>query len=539
MFPGLAGLYGWSAFFYTINCEVMIMKNFFKRFSVLLCLCSLLFCGFGGLESVSADSDVLVFSKLSCPPYYGFDYITSSDSGDTWKLGLALTYSDNESPVVGLGARSFSTISGSSSDVTYLFGGYIYLASYSPFNAYRYYADGSTVKLSYPNYVHDTSTGLYYAFMGWTSTVDLNNPFISYFNCPYVDYTVSQGGDSERNSFMLPYLVNVLAGDYTGISGVDDPSTSDFDSAGDVGTLDLPSLGYLQNVKFTTLQVNDRSNVSAGDSAYDSVINSFKYIYRVKWDSTTTTGMSFVDTDNFCVQYTLQALLYDSSGNLVTSGNTDYFLNTDSDLGGDYYDNNATNVYISMTDGVVEDLRDSILSKAGLTDKEFSKYDYSWKYRVHLRPYLYSREGFFGGCFYGGWTVVKITSAEFGGTNEYTVDTGTNDDSPTINDDGELDNVVDSVDKDSTGGTGSTPDVADDTSNIDSSDNSFGIGDIDISTDDVSSITTSAKNFLSVIGNVPSIIKSLFSFLPDWCLSLVATGFALLVILIVYKLIRG
>jgi hypothetical protein len=124
------------------------------------------------------------------------------------------------------------------------------------------------------------------------------------------------------------------------------------------------------------------------------------------------------------------------------------------------------------------------------------------------------------------------------GETDTDVDSGTNEDTY-INDDGNLDNVNDHDTNSSTAGSGSDADEAEDNSSFDKPDSSINIGDLEISTDDVSSITTSAKNFLSVIGNVPSIIKSLFSFLPDWCLSLVATGFALLVILIVYKLIRG
>lgn len=47
------------------------------------------------------------------------------------------------------------------------------------------------------------------------------------------------------------------------------------------------------------------------------------------------------------------------------------------------------------------------------------------------------------------------------------------------------------------------------------------------------------EDFVSGIGDVPKIIADIFSFLPSWCLDLIGIGFALLMILIVVKFIRG
>lgn len=47
------------------------------------------------------------------------------------------------------------------------------------------------------------------------------------------------------------------------------------------------------------------------------------------------------------------------------------------------------------------------------------------------------------------------------------------------------------------------------------------------------------EKFVKGIGDVPKIIADIFSFLPPWCLEVIGIGFALLMILIIVKFIRG
>lgn len=47
------------------------------------------------------------------------------------------------------------------------------------------------------------------------------------------------------------------------------------------------------------------------------------------------------------------------------------------------------------------------------------------------------------------------------------------------------------------------------------------------------------EEFVKGIGDVPKIIADIFSFLPPWCLEVIGIGFALLMILIIVKFIRG
>lgn len=56
--------------------------------------------------------------------------------------------------------------------------------------------------------------------------------------------------------------------------------------------------------------------------------------------------------------------------------------------------------------------------------------------------------------------------------------------------------------------------------------------DTDYGTDDV-------KGLLKQVGQFPKLIKKIFSFLPSWCLTLFAFGFACMIVLLVIKTIRG
>lgn len=78
-------------------------------------------------------------------------------------------------------------------------------------------------------------------------------------------------------------------------------------------------------------------------------------------------------------------------------------------------------------------------------------------------------------------------------------------------------------------------------------------GDLDTADDDANSKPEEKENIgdsldhaiatirslIDMIRHIPEIISILFSFLPPWCLSVVALGFVALVVLIAYKLIRG
>lgn len=47
------------------------------------------------------------------------------------------------------------------------------------------------------------------------------------------------------------------------------------------------------------------------------------------------------------------------------------------------------------------------------------------------------------------------------------------------------------------------------------------------------------KDLMNMVGYIPTMIATLFSFLPSWCTTLIGVTFASMLVLIVYKLIRG
>lgn len=57
--------------------------------------------------------------------------------------------------------------------------------------------------------------------------------------------------------------------------------------------------------------------------------------------------------------------------------------------------------------------------------------------------------------------------------------------------------------------------------------------------DSVESAISVTKDMLSLLGNVPSAISKLFSFLPSWCLDYLGIVFVALGVLVIYKIARG
>ena len=50
---------------------------------------------------------------------------------------------------------------------------------------------------------------------------------------------------------------------------------------------------------------------------------------------------------------------------------------------------------------------------------------------------------------------------------------------------------------------------------------------------------TDLKSFFDMVGQIPSLIADILSFLPAWCLGFIAFGFAVFVALMIVKAVRG
>lgn len=86
-------------------------------------------------------------------------------------------------------------------------------------------------------------------------------------------------------------------------------------------------------------------------------------------------------------------------------------------------------------------------------------------------------------------------------------------------------------------GTGDTPEDA--KNNVPKAEEKQDNDDLNDSANGNNSTFDKLEQFTKGIGDVPKMIADIFSFLPSWCLEVVAFGFALLMILVVVKFIRG
>lgn len=86
-------------------------------------------------------------------------------------------------------------------------------------------------------------------------------------------------------------------------------------------------------------------------------------------------------------------------------------------------------------------------------------------------------------------------------------------------------------------GTGDTPEDA--KNNVPKAEEKQDNDDLNDSANGNNSTFDKLEQFTKGIGDVPKMIADIFSFLPSWCLDVVAIGFALLMILVVVKFIRG
>ena len=86
-------------------------------------------------------------------------------------------------------------------------------------------------------------------------------------------------------------------------------------------------------------------------------------------------------------------------------------------------------------------------------------------------------------------------------------------------------------------GTGDTPEDA--KNNVPKAEEKQDNDDLNDTDNGNNSTFDKLEQFTKGIGDVPKMIADIFSFLPSWCLEVVAIGFALLMILIVVKFIRG
>lgn len=275
-------------------------------------------------------------------------------------------------------------------------------------------------------------------------------------------------------------------------------------------------LGFLQNVTYKVGAVASKEEVRVQQYA------------NFNWSTTTSTGIDLTDPD-VDVQFMIKVQGYGTSWkgekyNLATKS-SDYMLLSD-------YSDNDYSLSMAFTgedDGTFlgkQNPYSMLLAEVGASGPVSRSMTLVSTF--YFRPVTYD-----DGWQYGGWTRVTTNYNEGDPTlnYDYEVTEGiTENGTPIIKDNltGEDDGLIPDNSHSGSGtvGNGNT---------LDEALNNATSGDPGLSGDLISNV----NSMLSMITEVPAILGTLFSFLPGWCLTLFAVGFGLIIVLIVYKLVRG
>lgn len=296
------------------------------------------------------------------------------------------------------------------------------------------------------------------------------------FQYPYTTYTHK----FELISYTLPILDTL---DDFQASLVPDPDNYVY----------FAELGYLADMDKLT-----RFSYVEGEDAFNT------QNYKFNWASITTSGIDLHNHtyDSLQIQPMVFATLhtYDDSGDLIDSRSDSYTW--------DSFDSSADGWSISFND--LKKALPSIYDMQVLLGRDHNwSVDSSYYFRL-----LAWKDGEY---YRGGWVKVKL---EFMEDDQLQVDAVA----------GDIIGGVFTVDPTSPYGPGSSTIAPIDT--IVNPDRHPQI-------DSDSGIIDSLQGVLQEVGQVPMVVAALFSFLPKWCLDLLAVSFGFMIFLLVIKTVRG
>lgn len=282
------------------------------------------------------------------------------------------------------------------------------------------------------------------------------------------------------------------------------------------------SIGYLQNVKLNLSYITPIK----GDSIFETTNYQIysDMIYNLKWNSKKTS--TNYDLSSSYVQLYAKAEYSKSEYDKVSA--TDFIELGDFEKASkgklkfsflELFEksNNCKSAYLSAFPLSSADYKNGKLQACSVTS--------NIKYKFYIRVYK--------GTDKGPWLCVSEKgshhSNEFVNSGDkvpFNVSSGDLNSDGTYKPDGNINENGNGIT-----GTGTDKDDADADTNANDK----------IQSKHDSSNTTFDKleEFVQGIGDVPKMIADIFSFLPSWCLDVVAIGFALLIVLLVVKFIRG
>lgn len=282
-------------------------------------------------------------------------------------------------------------------------------------------------------------------------------------------------------------------------------------------------IGCLDNVQMETYFTNRKEAIDADENADLSKINQDKVVV---YSSTSTTGLD-LSKGGYKVQLYGSYAWQDKSGNIKSEdkGHKTFIKDWDAQDNIKGLDRSKYKWidWKSANDKVEADKTDKA-HKPNAFEKMTTYANYQYEPIWYLRIVSQDNK-------YGAWVKLYNSSKNKG---KYTSDTVDDNDNSVSDSDGGYDKPKDTSE---ITGWGDTPEDAKD--NVQKSEETQDNKDIQDASGGSNSTFDKLEEFTKGIGDVPKMIADIFSFLPSWCLEVVAIGFALLMILIVVKFIRG
>lgn len=415
-------------------------------------------------------------------------------------------------------------------------GGYSFVIE-EVYDSYAQYRFGyvTPTKLNSPKcHFVQTSDLDNYGFVDETKSLNLytakNGVYVYYYNTVLQSPNTKESGRLGSTKSDLFYLYKYSGSSYDGYEVlskyVGEGTKSDGLIIGGSGympnTQAYSEIGCLDNVQMETYVTNKKELIDADENADLSKINQDKVIV---YSSSTTSGID-LSKGGYRVQLYGSYAWQDKSGNIKSEdkGHKTFIKDWDAQDNIKGLDRSKYKWidWKSANDKVEADKTDKA-HKPNAFEKMTTYANYQYEPIWYLRIVSQDNK-------YGAW-VKLYNSTNKGKYRSESVD----DDDNAVPDSGGGYNKP--KDTSEITGTGDTPEDA--KNNVPKAEEKQDNDDLNDSANGNNSTFDKLEQFTKGIGDVPKMIADIFSFLPSWCLEVVAIGFALLMILIVVKFIRG
>lgn len=359
--------------------------------------------------------------------------------------------------------------------------------------------------------------------IGFTSSFSFNNDTYTFLSYYVSKPSNLNGGFSDLYAIGEIDDVKHLFLDYarTGVKG--DGLQVGYGNGYVANTQSYSEIGCLDNVQMETYVTNKKELIDADENADLSKINQDKVIV---YSSSTTKGID-LSKGGYRVQLYGSYAWQDKSGNIKSEdkGHKTFIKDWDAQDNIKGLDRSKYRWidWKSANDKVEADKTDKA-HKPNVFEKMTTYANYQYEPIWYLR--IVSRDN-----KYGAWVKLYNSSTKKG---KYTSETVDDNDKSVSDSDGGYSKPKDTSE---ITGTGDTPEDA--KNNVQKTEEKQDNKDIQDASGGSNSTFDKLEEFTKGIGDVPKMIADIFSFLPSWCLEVVAIGFALLIVLIVVKFIRG